>query len=54
MRAGEEGRLGRLKAHLVELIDPKIGEHHWRIVKIIGGSGCGHSSGIPANRRPAK
>jgi adenylate cyclase len=31
MGADEEGTHGRLKAHLRELIDPKIGEHHGRI-----------------------
>ena len=32
MGADEEGTHERLKAHLVELVDPKIGEHHGRIV----------------------
>jgi class 3 adenylate cyclase len=31
MGADEEGTHERFKAHLVELIDPKIGEHHGRI-----------------------
>jgi adenylate cyclase len=33
MGADEEGTLERLKAHRRELIDPKIAEHHGRIVK---------------------
>src|SRR5437879_8482242 len=36
MGADEEGTLERLKAHRRELIDPKIGEHHGRIVKTTG------------------
>jgi adenylate cyclase len=36
MGADEEGTHERLKAHLVELIDPKIREHHGRIVKNTG------------------
>jgi adenylate cyclase len=36
MGADEEGTHERLKAHLRELIDPKIGEHHGRIVKNTG------------------
>jgi len=36
MGADEEGTHARFKAHLVELIDPKIGEHHGRIVKTTG------------------
>jgi adenylate cyclase len=32
----EEGTLARLKAHRRELIDPKIAEHHGRIVKTTG------------------
>jgi len=32
----EEGTLERLKTHLCELIDPKIGEHRGRIVKTTG------------------
>ena len=36
MGADEEGTLVRLKAHLRELIDPKIGEHRGRIVKTTG------------------
>jgi len=31
MGADEEGTHERLKAHLVELVDPKIREHHGRI-----------------------
>jgi TolB-like protein/class 3 adenylate cyclase/Tfp pilus assembly protein PilF len=36
MGADEEGTHQRLKAHLAELVDPKIGEHHGRIVKNTG------------------
>src|ERR1700757_3772922 len=36
MGADEEGTHERFKAHLVELIDPKIAEHHGRIVKTTG------------------
>jgi adenylate cyclase len=36
MSADEEGTHERLKAHLVELVDPKIGEHHGRVVKNTG------------------
>ncbi len=37
MGADEEGTLARLNAHRRELIDPKIREHHGRIVKTTGG-----------------
>src|SRR4051812_49493022 len=36
MRADEEGTLERLKALRSELLDPKIAEHHGRIVKTTG------------------
>jgi adenylate cyclase len=36
MGADEEGTHERLKAHFGELVDPKIGEHHGRIVKNTG------------------
>jgi adenylate cyclase len=36
MGADEEGTLERLKAHRRQLIDPKITEHHGRIVKTTG------------------
>jgi TolB-like protein/class 3 adenylate cyclase/Tfp pilus assembly protein PilF len=36
MGVDEEGTHERLKAHLLELIDPKIREHHGRIVKTTG------------------
>src|SRR4051794_10334039 len=36
MGADEEGTLERLKAHRRQLIDPKIREHHGRIVKTTG------------------
>jgi len=37
MGADEEGTHERLKAHLRELVDPKIEEHRGRIVKNTGG-----------------
>jgi class 3 adenylate cyclase len=36
MGVDEEGTLARLKAHRRELIDPKIAEHHGRMVKLTG------------------
>jgi len=36
MGADEEGTHERVKAHLSEVVDPKIGEHHGRIVKTTG------------------
>jgi class 3 adenylate cyclase len=36
MGAEEEGTLNRLKTHRRELVDPKIREHHGRIVKTTG------------------
>jgi adenylate cyclase len=36
MGTDEEGTLERLKAHRLQLIDPKIAEHHGRIVKTTG------------------
>jgi adenylate cyclase len=36
MRADEEGTHERVKAHCRELVDPKISEHHGRIVKNTG------------------
>jgi adenylate cyclase len=36
MGVDEEGTLERLKALRHELVDPKIAEHHGRIVKTIG------------------
>ena len=36
MGADEEGTHKRLKAHLRELVDPKMGEHHGRVVKNTG------------------
>src|SRR5439155_1936695 len=36
MGADEEGTLDRLKAHRRQLVDPKITEHHGRIVKTAG------------------
>ncbi len=36
IRADEEGTLDRLKALRSEIIDPKIAEHHGRIVKLMG------------------
>jgi class 3 adenylate cyclase len=37
MGADEDGTHERLKAHLRELVDPKIREHRGRIVKNTGG-----------------
>jgi len=36
MEADERGIIARQKPHRVELIDPKIAEHHGRIVKLMG------------------
>jgi class 3 adenylate cyclase len=36
LKADEEGTHERLKSHLRELVDPKIGEHRGRIVKNTG------------------
>jgi adenylate cyclase len=36
MGADEEGTLARLQAHRRELIEPKVAEHHGRIVKTTG------------------
>ena len=36
MRADEEGTHERFKAHRRELVDPKIREHHGRVVKYTG------------------
>src|SRR5215470_14756241 len=36
MGMDEEGTLARLNAHRRDLLDPKIGEHHGRIVKTTG------------------
>ncbi len=36
MAVDEVGTLARLKAHRVEAIDPIIGEHKGRIVKLMG------------------
>ena len=36
MGADEEGTLQRLRAHRREIVDPKIREHHGRIVKTTG------------------
>jgi adenylate cyclase len=36
MEADERGTIARQKAHRTELIDPKIAEHHGRIVKLMG------------------
>ena len=39
MGADEEGTLERLKALPRELLDPKIAEHHGRLVKTTGAAG---------------
>ena len=36
IRADEEGTLAALQALRADLIDPKIAEHHGRIVKLMG------------------
>ncbi len=36
IRADEEGTIGTLKALRADLIDPKLGEHNGRIVKLMG------------------
>src|SRR5690349_16506979 len=36
MGADEEGTLARVNAHRREVVDPKISEHHGRIVKTMG------------------
>ena len=36
MGEDEDGTHERLKAHLRELVDPKVAEHHGRIVKNLG------------------
>ena len=36
MEADERGTIARQKTHRAELIDPKIAEHHGRIVKLMG------------------
>ena len=36
MGADEEGTHERVKAHLREVVEPKIGEHHGRVVKTTG------------------
>jgi class 3 adenylate cyclase len=48
MGADEEGTLERLKALRRELVDPKIAEHHGRIVKT---TGDGLLGGICQRRR---
>jgi adenylate cyclase len=51
MGADEEGTHERLKAHLGELVDPKIAEHRGRIVKNTGdGLLAGFQSVIAAVR----
>ena len=45
MGADEEGTLERLQALRHELLDPKIAEHHGRIVKTTG-------DGLRGGRRP--
>src|ERR1700755_3274572 len=46
MGADEEGTLNRLKAHRRELVDPKIREHHGRIVKTTGDGMLGEFSSV--------
>jgi adenylate cyclase len=49
MGADEEGTHERLKAHLREVIEPKIREHHGRVVKTAGDGVL--ASGICQHRR---
>jgi class 3 adenylate cyclase len=49
----EEGTLERLKAHRRELIDPKIAEHHGRIVKTTGDEAFGRTIGAILARAEA-
>jgi hypothetical protein len=56
MGADEEGTHERLKAHLRELVDPKIAEHNGRIVKIQTPSTLHQSSALadaPASASPS-
>src|SRR5258707_2849742 len=51
MGVDEEGTHARLKAHLRELIDPKVAEHHGRIVKTTGdGALVEFASAVDATR----
>jgi class 3 adenylate cyclase len=50
MGADEEGTHERLKAHLRELIEPKIAEHRGRIVK---NTGDGFLPSFPASSMPS-
>ena len=34
--ADEEGTLGQFKSHMATLLEPKIAEHHGRLVKTAG------------------
>jgi class 3 adenylate cyclase len=52
MGADEEGTLERLKALRRELIDPKIAEHHGRIVKTTG-DGINVAAHLEALAEPA-
>jgi class 3 adenylate cyclase len=56
MGADEEGTHERLKAHLRELIDPKLAEHRGRVVKNTG-DGLGTNgltgAGLAAARGPS-
>ena len=57
MGADEEGTHERLKAHLRELVDPKIREHHGRIVVRALPSSCAPKKEAPkerSNRRPSR
>jgi adenylate cyclase len=49
METDEESTLERLKAHRRQLIDPKIAEHHGRIVETTG-DGCSRSSTASSTR----
>ncbi len=48
IRADEEGTIAALKALRADLIDPKLAEHHGRIVKLMGD---GMLAELPNRRR---
>jgi adenylate cyclase len=54
MGADEEGTHERLKAHLSELVEPKIGEHRGRTVKNTGGFLAEFASVVDAVRCAAE
>src|SRR6516162_1360208 len=52
MGADEEGTHEQLKAHLGELVEPKIGEHRGRIVKNTTFVSTGQAFGLNCSREP--